>query len=114
MLGEAEVNRFSMEGRSYKVIPQAAPNFRMTRGELEKYYVRATTGDLIPLATLVDLSQRVEPNGLTQYQQLNSANIMGIMMPPHSMQDGLSFLDDSLAEIAPSGYRSGYEGQSRS
>ena len=113
MLGESEVNRFSIEGRSYKVIPQAAPNFRLTKAELGKYYVRTRAGSLVPLSTLVTLTQSVEPNQLTQYQQLHSTNIEGMMMPPHSLGDGLAFLQETLQEIAPSGYRAGYEGESR-
>ena len=42
MLGEAETNRFSMEGRSYKVIPQADRGFRLNKEWLERYYVRTT------------------------------------------------------------------------
>ncbi|MEQ8689358.1 MAG: efflux RND transporter permease subunit, partial [Pseudomonadales bacterium] len=38
MLGEAETNRFSVEGRSYKVIPQAGRGFRLTKEWLERYY----------------------------------------------------------------------------
>ena len=83
MLGESEVNRFSIEGRSYKVIPQAASDFRLTKTELGKYYVRTTAGILVPLSTLVTLTQNVEPSALTQYQQLHSTNIEGMMMPPH-------------------------------
>src|SRR5262249_55029107 len=40
MLGEVETNRFSMEGRSYKVIPQADRGFRLSKEWLERYYVR--------------------------------------------------------------------------
>ena len=113
MLGESEVNRFSIEGRSYKVIPQAARDFRLTMTELQKYYVRTGAGNLVPLSTLVTLKQKVEPGSLTQYQQLHSANIQGVMMPPHSLGEGLEFLEKTLREIAPSGYRAGYEGESR-
>ena len=113
MLGEAEVNRFTMEGRSYKVIPQTSPDFRLTRTELEKYYVRTESGDLIPLATLVSLDQRVEPNDLSQYQQLHSTNIQGMMMPPNSLGTGLNFLAQTLDEVAPAGFRAGYEGEAR-
>jgi len=102
-----------MEGRSYKVIPQASPDFRLTRNELEKYYVRTRVGGLVPLATVVELSQRVEPNSLTQYQQLHAANIQGMMMPPNSLGAGLEFLEKTLQEVAPVGYRPGYEGQAR-
>ena len=113
MLGEAEVNRFTMEGRSYKVIPQASPDFRLTETELKKFYVRTSSGSLVPLATLVTLDQKVEPNSLTQYQQLHSTNIQGMMMPPNSLGRGLEFLEKTLFEVAPVGFRAGFEGEGR-
>jgi multidrug efflux pump len=113
MLGEAEVNRFNLEGRSYKVIPQAGRGFRLTRQELEKYYLRTTSGKLVPLSAVISLESRVEPNELAQYQQLNSTTIKGIMMPPNSLGTGLAFLRDKLYEIAPTGFREGYVGGSR-
>jgi multidrug efflux pump len=113
MLGEAEANRFSMEGRSYKVIPQAARGFRLTKEWLERYYMRTEAGGLIPLSTVIELDQRVEPNSLSQYQQLNSVTVQGLMIPPNSLGTGLEFLQQALAKIAPVGYRAGYEGESR-
>jgi multidrug efflux pump len=113
MLGETEVNRFNLEGRSYKVIPQAARGFRLTKGELEKYYVRTASNELVPLSAIISLQSTVEPNELTQFQQLNSTTVQGIMMPPNSLGTGLAFLSDKLEEIAPSGFKAGYTGASQ-
>ncbi|MDJ0878753.1 MAG: efflux RND transporter permease subunit [Halieaceae bacterium] len=113
MLGEAEANRFSIEGRSYKVIPQADRGFRLTKEWLERYYLRTESGSLVPMSTVIELDQRVEPNTLSQYQQLNSVTVQGLMMPPNSLGTGLAFLQDTLDEVAPVGYRPGYEGESR-
>ena len=113
MLGEAETNRFSMEGRSYKVIPQADRGFRLTKEWLERYYVRTSTGSLVPLSTVVNLRQTVQPNTLKQYQQLNSVTVQGLVLPPSSLGDGLAFLEQALNDVAPSGYRVGHEGESR-
>ncbi len=113
MLGEAEANRFSLSGRSYKVIPQAGRGFRLTKEWLERYYLRTSDGSLVPMSTVISLDQRVEPNNLTQYQQLNSATIQGMMIPPNTLGTGLEFLEQALAEVAPAGYRAGYEGESR-
>ncbi len=113
MLGEAEVNRFNLEGRSYKVIPQAGKGFRLTKEELEKYYVRTTSNELVPLSAIISLESGVEPNELTQYQQLNSTTIQGIMMPPNSLGTGLAFLRDKMQEIAPKGFKEGYTGASQ-
>lgn len=112
MLGESEVNRFVIEGRSYKVIPQAGRGFRLSREWLERYYVRSSSGQLIPLSTVISLTQKVEPNVLRQHQQLNSATIQGLMMPPHTLGDGLEFLERQLQQLAPAGYRAGYSGES--
>ncbi|MGE4607036.1 MAG: efflux RND transporter permease subunit, partial [Myxococcota bacterium] len=113
MLGEGESNRFSLEGKSYKVIPQADRGFRLTKEWLQRYYVRARSGDLVPLSTVINLDHRVEPNTLSQYQQLNSTTIQGAMRPPHALGAGLAFLKSTLDEVAPVGFRAGYEGESR-
>ena len=113
MLGGVEVNRFSLQGRSYKVIPQAQRGFRLSREALERYYVRTTGGELVPLSTVIRLADRVEPNSLTQFQQLNSVTVEGMMMPPNSLGTGLAFLDSALKDVAPAGYRTGNEGESR-
>jgi len=112
MLGEAEINRFNLQGRSYKVIPQAGSGFRLTKEELEKYYLRTEGGELVPLSAVITLSSSIQPNSLTQYQQLNSTLVQGIMMPPNSLGTGLEFLRDTLNEIAPQGFREGYTGAS--
>ena len=113
MLGEAEINRFTMGGRSYKVIPQASPGFRLNSHELEKYYLRTASGELVQLSTVISLAESVEPNVLTQYQQMNSTTLEGMMMPPNSLGTGLAFLKKTLHEIAPSNFREGYTGSSR-
>ncbi len=113
MLGEAETNRFSMEGRSYKVIPQADRGFRLTKEWLERYYLRTSSGSLVPMSTVITVDQTVKPNTLKQFQQLNSVTVQGLVMPPNSLGDGLAFLENALKEVAPAGYRVGYEGESR-
>ncbi len=113
MLGERETNRFTLEGRSYKVISQAAPGFRLTAEELENYYLRTAGGELVPLSAVISLHTTVEPNALTQYQQMNSTTLQGIMMPPNSVGTGLAFLQEKLREIAPPNFRDGYTGSSR-
>ncbi len=63
MLGDAETNRFTLTGRSYKVISQAAPGFRLTSRELDNYYLRTSKGELVPLSVVISL----ESQGGTEY-----------------------------------------------
>ena len=50
MLGGNYVNRFSLYGRSYQVIPQAPREFRLTPEWLTRYQVRTSNGELAPLS----------------------------------------------------------------
>ena len=113
MLGESEAGRFSLEGRSYRVIPQAQRGFRLTAEALEQFYVRASDGSMVALSTLIKLERNIEPNSRTQHQQMNSTTIQGMVMPPNTLGTALDFLDTALLEIAPMNFRSDYGGESR-
>jgi multidrug efflux pump len=113
MLGGSYVNWFSLEGRSYKVIPQVARKFRQDPRMLDGYYIRAGNGDLVPLSTVVRFSDQVEPSQRTQFQQLNALTVMGVMAPGVSQGDALAFLKDKADEIFPPGFTYDYEGSSR-
>lgn len=113
LLGGGYVNRFNLEGRAYKVIPQVRDRFRRDGSQLNQYYIRAADGQMVPLSTVVHLTSEVQPNRLSQFQQLNSANVQGVMLPGVSLGDALTFLQDKSAEILPPGYSVNYAGQSR-
>lgn len=114
LLGEGYVNRFSMEGRSYKVIPQVAREFRRDADMLLDYYVRSgTTGQLVPLASLVTLEERIEPTERTQFQQLNSLTIQGMTAPGVALGDALEYLTGLAEQQLPKSYGYDYLGESR-
>ena len=113
MLGGNFVNRFDLEGRSYKVIPQVARDFRADADRLNTYYLATASGQLVPLSTLVHFESTVEPSQRTQFQQLNSNMVQGIMAPGVSLGDALSFLEKTARETFPRGFTWDYSGQSR-
>jgi multidrug efflux pump len=113
MLGEGYVNRFNLEGRSYKVIPQLERDFRLTTATLMDYYLPTAAGEQIPLSALVTLEQSVEPSQRTQFQQLNAITVQGMMAPGVSLGQGLDYLDEQAAVLFPSGFSVDYNGESR-
>jgi multidrug efflux pump len=113
MLGGGYVNRFSMDGRSYKVIPQVEREFRLTAEMLKDYYVRTGTDELVPLATVATLQRNVEPSDRTQFQQLNSITVEGVPFPGVTLGDALAFLEQQAVEVLPKGYDYDYKGESR-
>ena len=81
LLGGNYVNRFNLEGRSYQVIPQVPRGLRLSPESLGGYYVPTSTGQLVPLSTIVSIETGTDPNALTHYNQLNSATFQAVPMP---------------------------------
>jgi multidrug efflux pump len=111
LLGEAEINRFTIEGRSYKVIAQVERPFRDNPDWLNHYYVKNTKGELLPLSTLITVTDRARPRQLNQFQQLNSAILSGV--PLVSMGEAIDTVRQIAREEAPTGYAVDYAGASR-
>ncbi len=112
-LGGSAVNRFKLQGRSYKVIPQLERKFRTNPEQLERLYLRSQGEQLIPLSTITTLKQTIRPNRLSQFQQLNSATIQGMMMPGLSLSAGLDFLQKTADKTLPREITNDYAGASR-
>jgi multidrug efflux pump len=113
MMSGGYVNRFSMESRSYKVIPQVQRAERLNPDQLTQYYTRTGSGKLVPLSTLVTLRESVEPQQLKRFQQLNAVIISGVPRPGVPLGDALAVLEQAAKEVLPPGYAVDYAGQSR-
>ena len=111
LLGEAEINRFTIDGRSYKVIAQVERAYRDNPDWLNNYYVKNTQGELLPLSTLIKVSDRARPRQLNQFQQLNAAKISGF--PLVSMGEAIDTVLQIAREEAPAGFAFDYGGASR-
>ena len=113
MLGGDYVNRFSIQGRSYKVIPQVKRVDRLTADQLTDIYVTGSDGRLVPLSTFASLQTTTEPRELKKFQQLNAVRIQGVIPPPVPLDQALTFLEGEAAAILPTGFTIDYAGQSR-
>ncbi|MCW2274539.1 multidrug efflux RND transporter permease subunit [Rhodoblastus acidophilus] len=112
-LGGNYVNRFSLYGRSYQVIPQAPREFRLDADWLTRYHLRTSSGTLTPLSTVVQIKEKIQPNALTSFQQLNSATLSGVPFPGRTVGEALDFLKAKATEIFPEGYTYDFLGESR-
>ncbi|MFP4156842.1 MAG: efflux RND transporter permease subunit [Opitutales bacterium] len=111
LVGGAYVNRFNIEGRSYKVIPQIERISRLNPEQLQDIYVRGPGENLIQLSTVATLEKSAQPRSLNRFQQFNAVKMSGVYMGP--LDEGLAFLEKTAAEILPDGYRVDYMGESR-
>ncbi|HEX3319526.1 MAG TPA: efflux RND transporter permease subunit [Terriglobales bacterium] len=113
MLGGNYVNRFSIQGRSYKVIPQIKRSERLTPDQLSQIYVKGSGDKLVPLSTFATLRTTTEPRELKKFQQLNAVRIQGVIPPGVPLDKALRTLEDEAKKILPQGYTVDYAGESR-
>ena len=113
MLGGDYVNRFSIQGRSYKVIPQVKRNDRLTPEQLATIHVTGPNGKLVPLSTFATLKTSTEPRELKRFQQLNAVRIQGVIPPGVSLDQALGVLETEARAILPPGFNIDYAGESR-
>jgi len=113
MLGGNYVNRFSIQGQSYKVIPQVKRSERLSPDQLEHVYVKGSNNQLVPLSTFATLKTTTQPRSLNKFQQLNAVRIQGVIPPPVPLDKALTFLEDQAKQMLPQGYTFDYAGESR-
>jgi multidrug efflux pump len=111
MLGGGYVNYFSIDGRSYRVIPQVQRVDRLNPDQLNNYYIGTANGGVIPASTVVKLVTQTVPESINHFQQLNSATIFGVSAVP--LGQAIADLKGISQAVLPSGFNIDYAGQSR-
>jgi multidrug efflux pump len=113
MLGGNYVNRFSIQGRSYKVIPQVKRSERLNPEQLKDFYVSGPEGKLVQLSTFASIKESTEPRQLNRFQQLNAAKIQGAIPPHITLDRALKVLEAEAEKILPKGFTVDYAGEAR-
>ncbi len=111
LMGGNYVNRFSLDGRSYKVIPQLKRVERLNASQLADTYVKGPNGKLVPLSTFAVLKKKSGPRALNRFQQFNAVKISGVAIRP--LDEALRYLEGEAARLLPRGYKLDYTGESR-
>jgi multidrug efflux pump len=113
LLGGNYINLFDLYGRSYRVIPQVPREFRVDQDWLTRYQIRTSSGDLVPLSNVASVTKSVQPNSLTNFQQLNSAMFTAVPFPGRTVGEAVTFLKEHAAAHFPEGFSYDWQGGSR-
>jgi multidrug efflux pump len=113
LLGGGYVNYFSMQTRSYKVIPQVNRLSRLNPDQLLNYPIATLNGIPVPLSTIATIRRETVPETLNHFQQLNAATLAGVPTMGVSQAEALKYLQDLAARTLPQGYSVDYGGQLR-
>jgi multidrug efflux pump len=113
LVGGGAISKFDLESRSYDVITQVPQADRFNPESLGEFYVRSTSGEMVPLSAIIDVESRAAPVAIEQFNQLNSATISGIPLPGVATGDALATIREIAAEVMPAGFYEDFAGQSR-
>src|SRR2546423_23123 len=106
-LGGLYVNDFNRFGRTWRVLMQAEPQFRIHADDINQFHVRGRDGDMIPLSTLVRVRHVSGPEVVYRYNRFRAAQLTGSNAPGYSSGQAAPALEQVAREVLPQGF--GYE-----
>ena len=113
LLGSRNITTFVERGEEYNVLVQARPEDRATLSDLTNIYVRSqTSGKLVPLANLIELTETSGPKELKRFNRLRSIGLSGALAPGYSLGEALDYIETMIAEEIPEGIQLSYDGES--
>ncbi len=112
MMGGRQVTRFKREGKQYDVMVQVADADRVSPSQLNEIFVRARSGQMIPLSTLITFNETVAPKELNHFNKMRASTVSANLVGGCALGDALKFMDEAANQL-PDTIRIDYNGQSR-
>ena len=112
LLGSQYVNDFDFNNRAYRVYVQADQQYRAEPSNLKRYYARASSGDMVPLDSVVRISETTAPAVISHFNLFRSAEITGAALPGVSSGQALQVMERIAGESLPPGFDFAWAGQS--
>ncbi|MCF6357177.1 MAG: efflux RND transporter permease subunit [Draconibacterium sp.] len=100
-MGGAYVNDFTRFGRLYKTYLQAEPQYRNSEKDISNFFIKNKYGDMVPLATLVDIKEVAGPEYTTRFNLFRSAEVTGTPAPGYTSTEAMDALEEVAAEVLP-------------
>ncbi|TXL69466.1 efflux RND transporter permease subunit [Vineibacter terrae] len=112
LMGGRQVTRFKREGKQYDVMVQVADADRVRPDQLNEIFVRARSGQMVPLATLISIQETVAPKELNHFNKLRASTVSANLAAGCALGDALAFMEKAAGQLPPS-IRIDYNGVSR-
>ncbi len=103
-LGSLYVNDFNRFGRTYQVVAQAEQQFRDEVGDITRLKTRNTSGEMVPIGSLVKVKESFGPDRVFHYNGYLAADISGSPLPPLSSGQGEDLIASIVKEALPGGF----------
>jgi HAE1 family hydrophobic/amphiphilic exporter-1 len=113
LLGSSYVNDFDFNNRSYRVYVQADQQFRARPHDIERFYVRTVSGEMMPIGNVVSVRETTAPATITHYNLFRSVTINGAPAPGFSSGQAIQAMSGLSNRVLPQGMTFAWSGVSR-
>jgi HAE1 family hydrophobic/amphiphilic exporter-1 len=111
-MGSMYINDFTTYNRTFHVVIQADTSFRQLVSDVDKYYVRNQSGNMVPLGTLISYKPTEAAPLISHFNIFRSAEIDGASPAGYSSSQTLKTLEKIASKVLPQGYAFEYSGLS--
>ncbi len=100
-MGGTYVNDFTRFGRLYKTYLQAEPKYRSKESDINNFFIKNDKGDMVPLATIVNIKSISGPEYTTRFNLYRSAEVTGAPGTGYTSTEAMDALEEVAAEVLP-------------
>ena len=111
--GSREVSQIYAATNSYSVILELDPRSSLDPAALERLYVRSDAGELVPLASLAEITRGVGPLTVNHSGQLPAATVSFNVRPAHSLSEAVAAAEDASRKVLTSGVTASFQGSAQ-
>jgi len=110
--GKGYVNDFSLFSRTFHVNIQADSSFRATKDDYKNVFVRAKTGELVPISELISIDRVVDASVIQRFNLFNAAQVTGNPGFGYASSDAMKAMEEIAVSVLPDGYAVAWAGTS--
>jgi HAE1 family hydrophobic/amphiphilic exporter-1 len=111
-IGGSFINYFNRFGRQWQVYVQAEGDYRSNIGDLSQFYVRNSSGQMVPLNTFVRVERRTGPEFTMRYNLYEAAQINASPATGYTSDQAMAALEAVFQQTMPSEMGYDYLGMS--
>ena len=112
LLGGLDISRFNFEGKQYDVIAQLRRVDRLVPDELNSLYVRARSGQLVPIRDLVRAKEKGSVNSISHFARQRCAQVSG-QPQGCTLGQAIEKTEEIGRRILPPGIKMEFDGEAR-
>lgn len=111
--GGLYASNFNKFGKQYRVMVQAADQFRANPEGLNKIFVRNSAGGMAPITEFIKMNRVYGPESISRFNLFSSIAITGAPNPGFSSGDAIKAIQEVAAQSLPQGYGFDFSGLTR-